>query len=195
VRFASRAPIPQGFRMGMMITRRIGLVAMVILLTTGIATAQTTGEPPLQVGDRIRIKTLASSSAIKGRLVAADAAALTLAPEGRDTSHRKFARSEIDQLEVVRGKRSRWLPGALVGAAAAGVGAILMCNGIGCSTGEGDDTAKNVAVAAGIGAATGALVGLLIKTDRWKTVPADSLNVTVGPVPGHGLALTVRLSF
>jgi hypothetical protein len=46
-----------------------------------------------------------------------------------------------------------------------------------------------------MGAAAGALVGLAVKSERWESVSTDRLNVSVSPVPGHGLALAVRLTF
>ena len=179
-----------------MIAQRIVLATLLIGFWTGAAAAQATGDAPFQIGDRIRIKTRWSSSATKGTLVAADDAAFTLAPEGRGASYRKFARSEIAKFEVVRGKKSHWLGGAVAGAAGGLVLAMLFCNepplGGSCHSSE---RVRTAAFFGGIGAAGGALVGVLIRTDRWENVPADGLKVGVSPVPGRGLALTVRLRF
>ena len=180
-----------------MIARRIFAAGFVISLGPGTAAAQATGYSPLQIGDRIRLTTSWSSSATKGTLVAADDAALTVAREGRETSQQKFARSEIVKLEVARGKKSHWMAGSLVGLLGGLALTAAYCTnpspfGGECSSG---DYAAVGALFGGIGAASGALVGVLIRTDRWKAVPADRINVGVRPVSGHGLGLTVRLSF
>jgi hypothetical protein len=176
-----------------MIGRGVIFTGLLIGIGTGTAAAQPTGDSPLQIGDRIRIKTPSSSSAIKGTLVAADDVGLTLAPEGRDTSHRKFARSEIAKVEVVRGKKSHWLAGAVAGAAGGLVLTALYCGNGWCD--ESGEWAGSAAFFGGIGAAGGALVGVLIRTDRWQDVPSEGLKVGVRPMRGRGLALTLRLSF
>jgi len=179
-----------------MIARKVVLAGFVIGFGTGTAARQATGDDLLQVGDRIRITTSSSSSAIKGILVAADQAELTLTREGRESTHLNVARSDVAKLEVVRGKKSHWLAGALAGAGGGLALTALYCNdpplGDTCDSGEWAGTA---AFFGGIGAASGALVGALIRTDRWETVPADGLKVSVSPVPGHGLALALRLTF
>jgi hypothetical protein len=180
-----------------MIARRIVAAGFVISLGTVTATAQAAGDSLLQIGDRIRITTARSSLAIKGTLVAADDTALTVAREGRDTTERKFARSEIATLEVARGKKSHWVAGSLVGLLGGVALTAAYCvhpSPFGGECSSGDYVAVG-ALFGGIGAASGALVGLLIRTDRWTAVPADRLNVSVSPVPGHGLSLTLRLSF
>lgn len=179
-----------------MIARKVVLAGLVMGLGAGTAAGQATGDDLPRVGDRIRITTPSSSSAIKGTLVAADQVALTLTREGREPTRLNVARAEVAKLEVARGKKSHWLAGALAGAGGGLVLAAVYCSnpplGDTCDSGEWAGTAAFVGA---IGAASGALVGALIRTDRWVTVPADKLAVSVGPVPGQGLAFAVRVAF
>jgi len=174
-----------------MIARRIVLAGLVIV-ATGTAAAQAAGDSPLQIGDRIRIRTPASSSAMTGTLVATDDAALTLAPEGRDTARKKFARYEIAKLEVARGKKTNVVWGA-VGGAAAGLMVDLVATAADQSDSGPCDFGACIILPA-MGAAVGALVGLAIKTDRWEVVPADKLGLTVLPTR-HGVQLSLTLRF
>ena len=50
-----------------MIVRRIVLAGFAVALVTVTATAQASGDSSLQIGDRVRIKTPVSPSAVKGR--------------------------------------------------------------------------------------------------------------------------------
>jgi hypothetical protein len=175
-----------------MIARRIVLAGSVFAFATGAAVAQTTGDSPLQAGDRIRFKTPASSSAMKGTLVAVDDAALTLAPEGRGTAHKTFARSEIANLEVARGKKRNVLWGAL-GGAAVGLAVDLVATAADDADNDPCDYGACVVLPA-MGAAVGALVGLAIKTDRWEAVPSEKLGLAVLP-NRHGVRLSLSLRF
>jgi hypothetical protein len=172
-----------------MITGRTVLAGFVIAFAMGTAAAQATGDAPLQIGDRIRIKTPVSSSAIEGTLVAVDDDALTLAPEGRDTSHREFARSEIAKLEVARGKKKNVLWGAL-GGAVVGIAVDLIATG----AEENPCDFGACVILPAMGASVGALVGLAIKTDRWETLPAKKMGVAILPTR-HGVQLSLSVRF
>lgn len=167
--------------------RVIVFVALVIGLAAGATAAQDAGDHPLQAGDRIRIKT-PSSSGIKGTLVGADQAALTVALEGRDAGQQKFARSEIAKLEVSRGRKRNVLQGALMGAA---VGLFVDLAG---TSGEGQNPCDFGAcvILPLMGAAAGALVGVAVKTERWERVPIEAVRVVLAPVRN---GVQVSLSF
>jgi len=166
-------------------------------LATAAATAQTIGEPAPGVGDRIRIRTLAGSFFTTGRLLAADADTITLAPEGRDAGQLSFARSEIARLDVFQGRKSYGVAGGLIGASALFVGALMVCSDdIFCNGADGsDDTAKNALAAAGAGGLIGGLLGMLIRSDRWTSVPVDRVRVAIAPVRARGVALSVSVGF
>ncbi len=172
-----------------MIGRGIVLAGFVIVIGPGSAPTQASGGVPLQNGDRIRIKTLGSTSATTGTLVTADDAALTLALEGRDRTRKTFARSEIAKLEVARGKKRNviWdvLGGGVVGMAVDLVG-----------TKEGGNPCDFGAcvILPAMGAGAGALVGLAIKTERWEKLPAEKVRLAVLPTQ-HGVQLSLSVRF
>ena len=171
-----------------MMSRRIALAGVAIAFVTGAAAAQASGTVPLAIGDRIRIKTAASSSAMKGTLVAADEFALTLAPEGRETTHQTLARSDIAKLEVARGKKRNVLWG-VVGGAVAGLTVDLAM--------AGDDNPCDFGaciILPAMGAAVGALVGVVIKTERWETLQAEKVSVAIAPTR-HGVQVSVSIRF
>ena len=108
--------------------------------------------------------------------------------------------SRVWKVEVVRGKKSRWLPGGIIG----GVVGLIAGAQIGS---HGKDTDRWLGWSeadcegmkwgfAGliVGAFTGATVGALIKTDRWEEIPLDQFRVSV--VPQHdGVALGISIAF
>ena len=168
--------------------RRSVLAGVVIAFATGTAAAQVTDTVPLQIGDRIRIKTAVSSSAMKGTLVAADDVVLTLAPEGRNTTHQTFARSDIAKLEVARGKKRNVVWG-VVGGAVVGLAVDLAM--------AGDDNPCDFGacvILPAMGAGAGALVGVVIKTERWETLQPERVGLAVVPTR-HGVQLSLSVRF
>jgi hypothetical protein len=173
-----------------MVARRIVLAGVVMAFATETAAAQATGTVPLQIGDRIRIKTAVSSSVMKGTLVAVDDAVLTLAPEGRDTTHQTFARSEIVRLEVARGKKRNVVWG-VVGGAVAGLAVNMVW-----TTAEGGNSCDfgSCVILPAMGAAVGALAGVVIRTQRWETLPVEKVGLAVVPTR-HGVQLSLSIRF
>jgi hypothetical protein len=107
---------------------------------------------------------MAEAARVTGTLVAIDDQVLRIASKQREL---EIPRSQIAKIELWRGKKSHWLAGLGVGAVGGGLFAIPYCSGWGgCTEGE----ALGSVVAFGmIGAAGGALIGGMIRTDRWET--------------------------
>jgi hypothetical protein len=162
------------------------VVALGLALGGGVAAAE---EGPIPAGARLRVTT-ATSPAVVGTLAGRDATTLTLATDDSDAP-RRLDLSAITRLEVSRGRKSHWLAGLLVGGAAGAALGAYYCSGMNCNDGE---TAPAIAFFGAIGAASGALVGALIRTTRWETASPERLVVGVVPVRGRGLGLSVRLS-
>jgi hypothetical protein len=103
----------------------------------------------------------------------------------------------VSRLEVHAGQKSHvWagvVGGFLIGA---GVGALVNSNNEGCL--EILDESGCTWIGAGVGGLAlglvGAVVGSVIKTDRWEEVPLGQLRVSVVP-QRDGLALGVTVSF
>lgn len=163
-----------------------------VVLGAVAASAEAADEHAVTTGDRVRVMApSASPKRIEGTLVSVDRDSLTVFDDGRRVV---VTRSQIAKLEVARGKKSRAGTGALVGAGwGVGLG-VLLSNPP--SSGQRLEV-NGSAVTAGVvaGATLGALVGVVLRTDRWTTAPADKLTLSIGPVPGRGVALAMRFSF
>jgi hypothetical protein len=111
----------------------------------------------------------------------------------------------VSRVEVSRGRRSYWLAGAAAGFVT-GAGVTYAVLNSGGSTSLCNQSANQDAIASGecigltalgglAGAGLGALVGALIRTERWQDVPLEQLRVGLWTQPGHGAGLAVLLTF
>lgn len=114
-------------------------------------------------------------------------------------------RQAITQIEVGLGRRRNTREGLILGASfGALLGAVLPVeSNIYCSTPEptapcslGVSRSELIASAVLGYAAVGAAIGhWAIKTDRWSSVPLDTLRVSLAPTRGRGLRLSLSLRF
>jgi len=188
-------------------TRIAMMTAALLVLGLVETTAQS---PPLQEGTRIRVTSSvvgsgAGTSAtfdsrVSGHLHRVGIDSLWLRLESPDGPLLAIARPTIHRLEIRSGRKRNPGKGALIGA---GVGLGLGLLGAAalddCALGrnwwfelcEGDEDVLVLGSTAA-GAAWGALVGLLITSERWVTVPATSLELSASRF-GPGLTLRLRL--
>jgi hypothetical protein len=174
--------------------RLVGLIGGFLLLTT-LATADE--EPPLGAGARVRVKMSNAQGSLVGGLLALDNERLTLQIEN-EKAPRVLPRAEVTALAVSGGRRSRGR-GALIGA---GVGAVVgavigFAGGDDPDVDEGGMTASQNAVeGAGIFGVMGALIGLAVPPgERWREVPLDRVRVSLLPVRGRGVRVSVAVHF
>jgi hypothetical protein len=111
-------------------------------------------------------------------------------------SERKtIPRSAVTRLEWSRGQRRHPVAGLIVGAvlggAALGVLGAGLCDAADCT----GTTTKAALAGAALGGLSGAGIGALVKTRDWADVPVSSVQVSVAPVRGAGLALRITLRF
>jgi len=189
---------------------RIKFVLGIVLFGFGAgAHAQ---EPPaleLPMGARVRVRTQASKEWIKGTLAGADTGTIALVPEEAPplgANQLRLPSEGVTELEVLTGRKSRWLPGLLVGSAiGVAAGLDMDVDPVQC---EFDDNyfcsrASAVVAITATSAVLGVLVGKLIKTDVWTPVALDALGppletgpragLGLQPVPGGlGVAVSVR---
>ncbi len=175
------------------LTGAAGSAALLLSGVTSLPAADTTF---VQTGDRVRLE---ASRISPGRLVGEVAElsgdTLVLLSEG-SSSTIEIPASDLEQIEVSRGKKSNVILGLLIGAgvgaaSAAGL-AIWFCNADddGCTSGQVAGAGLTVtAIVAGLGAG----IGALIKTERWK----DAAMPASPPAVGLGLGQdgSVRLAF
>lgn len=169
------------------------LLAALWTLATLAVSAQADDQRVLMVGDRVRVTAPSlSPRRIEGTLVATDRDSLTVYSADARVG---VPRSRIDKLEVARGTKSHLRTGALLGMAAGLAGGIVLSNPPSSAQSfevNGGAVAASVLVSGTIGA----LVGAMIRTTRWTTLPVDKLTLGVGPAPQRGgVALALRFSW
>jgi len=156
-------------------------------------------------GSRVRIK-LAPSRAPEGRvallsgvvgtLVRVDDETLTLQVDGTAQTL-GIARRSILRFEVSAGRRSR-MKNALVGAGVGlGAGGLLLIAYFGSDAlSNGGDLATSTLMMGTLTVPVFALAGALLPTpERWKQLPLDRIRVSVAPVRGRGVAVSLRFGF
>jgi len=148
-------------------------------------------------GDRIRVSSEPYFEPLVGTLSAIESDTLVLAVEraaGLPTVRLPLA--SVTQLEVSRGRGTKFVQGALFGGAlGAALGAISAawlsnwcddwCSTVTC---ENDDEVGvehylgMMAIGGAVGAGIGGIIGLMIGTDRWEAMPLDEIRIA--PAPG-----------
>jgi hypothetical protein len=126
-----------------------------------------------------------------------------------DATAASYAVRDVTRVEVSQGRRSRWLVGAGVGAVGGAGATFLVLNGTlfgggSASTAPCNRSANQDAISVGecvgltalgavAGAGLGALIGGLIRSERWEDRPLTSLRV--GAAPSGAVRLGLRLAF
>ena len=189
------------------------LVVALVGLFASEALAQERPEPPaleLPVGARVRLRTPASGDWIEGVLAGADSRTISLVPEEAPplgANHLRLPSAAVTRLEVLTGRKSRWLAGLLVGAAVGvAMGFDMDVDGVQCELDDNYFCSRGEAIAAmgATSAGIGALVGSLIKKEIWTPVALDALGpprekapraeLGLRPVSG-GVALALTVQF
>jgi hypothetical protein len=173
--------------------------AVVLLLLPTLAGAQ---QPQLSAGQRVRATAPALGLVrVPATIAATDAGALVL----RTATSQEVPLAQVERLEVYTGRRSHWLLGAGVGFVA-GAGVTYAVLGSGGSTALCNRSANQDALSTGeclglvaaggvAGAGLGALVGALIKSDKWDDVSPERFRLGLVPRPKGGLTLSASLAF
>jgi hypothetical protein len=167
-------------------------LAVLLLATVGAQAAAAQVSPGSRV--RVRIDSPPPPHVVIGTVQSIDADTLALAPEGNGAVEH-IPVSAIGQLEVSRGRdvvASHVLIGAGLGALAGGAVAAATSS---CASGEWF-CLKGLAIMGGVvlGGGVGAVVGALIKGEKWRNVPLQP-TVSFAPLPGGGAGVSVRIAF
>lgn len=166
-------------------TRHVGLIALLGLAGAGVVHAQAS-DPP-SVGQRVRIQTSSAEKPLVGTLRQVDER--TLLVDDGNGAFTSVPTTDVRKIELSTGRHSNVTRGAIIGASvgvALAVGAIIaVCDDTDCTYGR-------AVTALGLGgAATGALVGAPIKTERWRSVPLDGVRSRIEG-PRSQLSVTLR---
>lgn len=167
---------------------RIGIFLLLGVLAHPPAGAQPTAQEEASIGQRVRVTLVPAGERLVATLVATGDDRMTVQPVS--SSERKEIRwADVGGLQVSRGRRGNTLKGVLAGAAAwaATVGLMAAFDTL-------DESGLGEPLVIGGYLATGALVGSLVKTERWSEVPLPSAG-RVGSRSRPGLRLQVAVRF
>lgn len=159
---------------------RTGALAVVALLWGAASPAQELTR--VAAGTRVRVLTSQRARPLVGTLVRST-------PDSVVVDATVIARGSVRRLEVSAGRKSHWLTGAGIGLlVGAGVGAIAASGSDGCGNIGPLDASCTLAIAGvggAIGTPLGALVGAMVRTDRWRVVPLGHVGFRV-ETPSYG---------
>ena len=148
-------------------------------------------EVPVAAGTKVRL--LAPdvvAERIQGTVVETNQESLVVSTEGQPRLAVPWR--AITRLEVSTRQHSHTRKGLLIGAAAGAVLSVVLpkCVNEGCTSDASFD--PTFAVLYGLGGGMwGALIGAMVKTDEWNSVP---VRVAVAPTPGRGVRVVMSIS-
>lgn len=174
-------------------------VVLFAMILTGIAgpDALAQKEAPVQPGQRVRVRsTVVHTPELTGVVESIGPDTLRVRDDDRSMAT-AVSLATVDRLQVSRGRHSRWVTGAAIGLGVGVAAGVL----IGLTTSSEDDwlfgpgaSAFLGAVLFGpIGAVTGGIVGLVVRTERWETVPLD--RAAPGVARGSHLDIGMSVAF
>lgn len=195
--------------------RSLGRIVLIIVVASRAALMAQEPKPPLDVGHRVRVTfpcepanqepagSEARACRAEGSMVRLVTDTIVLAAgDSTSATTSAYDLNKVSRVEVATGKKSHWLPGAAIGFVV-GSAAAYAALASGGSTGICDQSANQDAISSGEcvalsalvggvpGFGLGAVVGLFIRSERWRDVPADQLRVGFGPGPGSALELSI----
>ena len=110
--------------------------------------------------------------------------------------------SGVAKLDVNTGRKRNFLKGAAIGAVSVGsLGAVI---GLGSGDDDPDDflafTAGekamiNAIYLGGLGLVMGTLIGAIVKTEKWESVPVDRIRIGISPQRQGGMMLSASFGF
>ena len=179
----------------------VGTATRIVLAALWAPALAAAGDPltlaDLSRGDRVRLRLAGEGKVVRGTVDAAGPREIVVRPRDSAQAPLHLAPQQMASLEVVRGRRSHWgagaivgfVPGALLGVAvAANRECDPDCDHTGAALGYG-------LVGGAVTAAAGALIGLAIRTDRWVPVrEGPQVGLTLAPAKG-GLRAALSLRF
>ena len=153
----------------------------------------------LSRGDRVRVRLASGGKSVRGTLDATGPDEIVVRPTDPAQPPLRVSPQQVAKLEVVRGRRSHWVRGAVIGFVP---GALFMgAVGVGLSDCYRDcdhagEAARYGLAGGAITGAVGALIGLAVKTDRWVLVQdrRPKLALTLAPAKG-GFRADLSLRF
>lgn len=148
---------------------------------------------PVGRGSHVRVSATSVAKRVEGYVESIDNTTLTLRSENR--SMIALPLSTVTNLEIAVGRRGHAKTGALIGAGFGVLSLAVLCQGEDCFQ-SGEDYGAAVLVTATT-AAFGALIGTLIKSDKWIVLPTRPPSARLGPgsEPRRAAGIAIAFSF
>jgi hypothetical protein len=153
----------------------------------------------LSRGDQVRLRLTSGGKSVRGTLDAAGPDEIVVRPLDPARPPLRLSPQQMAKLEVVRGRRSHWVRGAVIGfvPGALFMGAAVLA--LSDCYRDCDETGEVLAYGLAGGAITGAvgaLIGLAVKTDRWVLVQdrRPKVGLSLAPLKG-GFRADLSLRF
>jgi hypothetical protein len=149
--------------------------------------------PPVGRGSHVRVSATSVAKRVEGYVESIDNTTLTLRSDNR--SMIALPLSTVTHLEIAVGRRGHLRTGALIGAGFGVLSIAVLCQGEDCFQSSGD--LGTAALVTATTAAVGALIGTLIKSDRWIVIPTRPPSARLGPgsEPRHAAGIAIAFSF
>ena len=147
--------------------------------------------PPVGRGSHVRVSATSVAKRLEGYVESIDNTTLTLRSENR--SMIALPLNTVTNLEVAVGRRGHARTGALIGAGFGVLSLAVLCQGEDCFQSSGDYGAAVLVTATT--AACGALIGALIKSDKWIVIPTRPPSARSGPGSEPRLAAGIAIAF
>jgi hypothetical protein len=176
------------------------VAATLALLGEARSAEQSEAMGPIVVGSKIRFQASTTiQGPVEGTVMEMDHESLLVSTENQRPL--RVPRQAITQLEVSTGRRGHARTGLIIGAAVgAAIGAVLPLDS-GCT--QTQLAAKDSSCVSSRGAliayavvgdaGLGALVGHLIKSDRWSSVSPERIRVSLAPTRGRGARFSMSV--
>ena len=160
-------------------------------------------QPALAPGARVRISApeVSPGDRLIGSVIAVSADTILMRVEqpatwASDTAAIPYG--SITRLDVSRGRKSAIVPGLLVGMGAGGIaGAALGATDLTRCRNDRDIGVGGCLIFEGLfvagGGLVGAVLGAVIRRDRWEQVPPDRVRVGLAPGPGRAVTIAVAI--
>jgi len=153
----------------------------------------------LSRGDQVRVRLTSGGKSIRGTLDAAGPGEIVVRPLDPARPPLRLSPQQMAKLEVVRGRRSHWVRGAVIGFVPGACFMFVAARSLDECYRDCGFPGEDVVVGLAGGAITGgvgALISLAFKTDRWVLVQdrRPKLALTLAPAKG-GFRADLSLRF
>ena len=176
-----------------------GLIVAALCAPVVVAAEDNLTLADLSRGDQVRLRLASGGKSVRGTLDAAGPDEIVLRPRDPAQPLLRVPSQQLAKLEVVRGRRSHWVRGAVIGfvPGALFMGAAVLA--LSDCYRDCDETGEVLAYGLAGGAITGAvgaLIGLAVKTDRWVLVQdrRPKVGLSLAPLKG-GFRADLSLRF